>query len=270
MTRLQKIIIAAMAVAAGIYETSQTARLRSRIRSVEEQQAQLSDRLSQLQGERDDIVAKLAVAQAELDRERTNAVELLRLRAKLGPLQADFQELSRLKAAGTNQPTETGMRDWIMHAIELQNLVAQLPGPRTPEFKYLTTMDWLDVAKDADISEDQLPTLLVILEADARANFGHFLQNALNQYLAAHNGELPTTVAELKSYFTVPVDDGIFQYYEMLHTGNVADLAKGDDWTPLITEKTSGLPKVNGNLIQNLIQIATNEVRPVGQPLPPK
>jgi hypothetical protein len=268
MTLRQTILVGTLvAVAtAGFYATLCAGRLSTQLQSIRDEQAPLNTRLSQMEAERNQVLAELSDARADLAHERSNSAEILRLRAKLEPLQAAWEELSSIRAAQTNQPTEVFVSTWIVYALKLQQRVADLPGPRTPEFNYLTTEDWLNEALEIDPSheDEQFAGTLRSLDSTAREHFGIYLRSALNQYLAGHNGELPNNVADLKPYFTVPVDDDIFQYYEMLHTGNVADATKGETDPRLIAEKPSGVP----DLKENLIQISTNGVSEVGQNLP--
>ena len=59
------------------------------------------------------------------------------------------------------------------------------------------------------------------------------------QYLKASGGQLPSDIAELKSYLRYPgdekpVDDSVLQRYQLLHTGKISDFAPDE---PLIAEK---------------------------------
>jgi hypothetical protein len=270
MTLRQTILVGTLAIVAatGSYATLRASRLRVQLQSVSDEQAPLNTRLAQLQAERKKALTELAAAHADLALERSNSAEILRLRAKLEPLQAAWDELSRIQAARTNEPTESTVTVWIVNVLKFQRRIADLPGPRIPEFKYLTTMDWLDKAKETDASEndDQFKATLRSLDSTAREHFGVYLRDALNQYVDAHNGLLPNYVADLKPYFSVPVDDDIFQYYEMLHTGNVADVTRGERDTRLIAEKPSGAP----DLKENLIQVSLIGIHQVGQNRPPE
>ena len=71
------------------------------------------------------------------------------------------------------------------------------------------------------------------------------ISSALDEYIRANNGQLPTNVSQLNPYFAyknaqVPdvnpaTMDAILQRYQMLRTGNVSDLQPG---AMLLSEKT--------------------------------
>jgi RNA polymerase sigma factor (sigma-70 family) len=228
MTTIQKILAAAIIVvtAAGIYETSRTLRLHSQLQITRDLAGPLAARIGKLQSERDDALSQLAAVRADRAREQSNLGELLRLRGKFAPLLAASNELAFIKAAETNEVMQNAVRDRIARARDLAEHVVKLPGSHIPEFIYLNTKDWLDAAKDyVPGDEDSVSDAIGPLQRSARYNFAWFLQNALENYLNSHNGQLPAAVADLKSYFPVtPVIDEALQSYKMLETGNVANL----------------------------------------------
>jgi hypothetical protein len=228
MTTFQKILAAAIVVvaAAGIYETSRAARLHSQLEGIRARAAPLAAGISQTQSERDAALSQLAAVRADRDHEHSNLGELLRLRGKFSPLLAASNELAFIKAADTNEAMQNTVRDWIARARDLGERVSKLPGSRIPEFTYLNSMDLLAASKDfVPGDEDSLNDAVHDLQGRARDNFAWFLENALDNYLAAHNGQLPTTVADLKSTFPVtPVIDEALKPYKMLETGNVSNL----------------------------------------------
>jgi hypothetical protein len=50
------------------------------------------------------------------------------------------------------------------------------------------------------------------------------LSGALREYTNANDGQLPTDVFQLKSYFDLPVDDAVLKRYEMLQAGRLSDV----------------------------------------------
>ena len=51
---------------------------------------------------------------------------------------------------------------------------------------------------------------------------------ALDKYIEANNGQLPTQVSDLGPLFEPPIDNTILQRYQMLVTGNVSNLPPGE------------------------------------------
>jgi hypothetical protein len=56
----------------------------------------------------------------------------------------------------------------------------------------------------------------------AKAKFGTYATRALDKFIAANNGQLPTQLFQLKPYFEVPVEDAILQRYEVLQTSDAS------------------------------------------------
>lgn len=107
MTTLQKTLVTAAIVAAvgtGIYEARQAARLRRENQALQQQQAQITSELQQLQGHRDEATNRLAGLLEKNSGFRSNPEqrELLKLRGLVGALR---QEL--LSAAKTNSLANT-------------------------------------------------------------------------------------------------------------------------------------------------------------------
>ena len=99
MTTLQKTLIAAALAAAigtGIYEATQTARLRKELQTLQQQKA---EQIQQAQRERDETATRLAAMTDENNRLKTASSELLRLRAEVTRLRAAEQDLDRLRAS---------------------------------------------------------------------------------------------------------------------------------------------------------------------------
>ena len=55
------------------------------------------------------------------------------------------------------------------------------------------------------------------------------IEQALQKYTAASNGQLPADVSQLKPYFDVPVDDALIQRYQMVRTGSLSGVPR-DAW----------------------------------------
>ena len=72
---------------------------------------------------------------------------------------------------------------------------------------------------DADVRE-----ALYALRHTAKQFFAPQMGKALQKYVQANNGQLPTDVSQLTPYFESPVDDATLARYQMIRTGAVGDL----------------------------------------------
>lgn len=131
MTALQKILVTAtVAVLAGtgIYEARQTATLRHKVNTLEQQQTPLATQIQQLQRERDEARTQLAALQAQKERLSDNSAELLRLRGMAGVARRANEELEQLRTqlaqqAGqaANNPVTGAMADAAKQSLERQS-----------------------------------------------------------------------------------------------------------------------------------------------------
>jgi RNA polymerase sigma factor (sigma-70 family) len=106
MTTLQKTIITAAlaaAVGTGIYEARQTATLRSQVQILQQQQAPLTEQLTQLKTENERLSNEVVQARDSQDLSKAQFNELLKLRGQAGPAQANSRELARLKSTLAQQ-----------------------------------------------------------------------------------------------------------------------------------------------------------------------
>ena len=109
------------------------------------------------------------------------------------------------------------------------------PNQKIPELRYLTGKDWLRLTQEArlrdeDPSDDQVLSALSTIRCAAKQQLVYWMQPALQAYLQANSGQLPTEVTQLEPYFNqfnCPVDDATLERYQMLKTGSVNDLPPG-------------------------------------------
>jgi RNA polymerase sigma factor (sigma-70 family) len=248
MTALQKSLVTAtvaVLAGAGIYEAHQASQLREQNQTFQQQQVLLEEQIQQMQRERDDATNRLADLIAENSRLKASPqeMEVLRLRGEVARLRADSRELALLKGAvsvSTNNPTETAIRNWVSRVQEVHQRIEQMPGVQIPEFKFLTPTDWLDVAKDASVETDQeVKNAANILAGSAKSRFAALVRDALRKYLKVSNGELPTTMSQLKPFFPIRVDDDVLQRYAIIQSGNIRGLTETDRKFRLVSERTS-------------------------------
>ena len=158
--------------------------------------------------------------------------ELLRLRGEVGRLRSEARELAQMK----NDVKTADAKPANPLLAQLQ----QMPDKGIPELQLLNEKKWAeDAAKGKLDTPDGIREALANLRRAAKIHFVFTMGSALNDYAQANNGQLPNDLAELKPYLKYPadeqpVDDTVFQRYELLHTGNVASVAAGE---PVIVEK---------------------------------
>ncbi len=236
MTTLQKTLIAATlatVVGTGVYEIQQTSTLRNQVQALQQQQAPLAAQVEELTRERDEALSQLTALREESDVRERNAGELLKLRAEVTRLRALEEQTARSgpPAQSSTDPFTRSVLTLSARAAELNQQLERMPDKRIPELQFLTESDWLAVAKDATLQTDaEVRQALSKLRSLAKNKFGMLATHALDGFIRANNGDLPSDPAQLKPFFEVPVDDETLQRYRMLHTGNLKDLPKDTTW----------------------------------------
>lgn len=110
-------------------------------------------------------------------------------------------------------------------AGELRQFAAENPEKGIPELALLTEADWLMLAENLKLEsdEDQRKALRT-LRSEAKMKLGPLLQDALLDYAAVHDGQLPADVAGLAPFLEGPVSADMLQRYDMLKTGPLGEL----------------------------------------------
>jgi RNA polymerase sigma factor (sigma-70 family) len=221
MTTLQKTAITAAlaaAVGTGIFEAHQSSQLRQQNQALQQEQSLLAAQLQQLQQEHGDLTNRLASLLAEnrgLNSGR-NATELLKLRG----------EVARLQNAA-NDSTDAAAKALVDKVNRLKLRLEQTPGAKIPELQFLTDQDWIRAASGNLDSDMDYRMALSALRSAGENKFAAELQPALNQYMKANNGQFPTDLSQLQSYFTSPVDDAILQRWEITSPNTVVNIGVG-------------------------------------------
>src|ERR1035441_8733689 len=143
MTTLQKAIITAALVAAagtGIFGAHQASTSRSQVQTLQQQQAPLTERIQQLQHERDDATNRLVSLDNEITRLKGNTAELLKLRGEVARLRANAQPQS-------SNPIETDMKSWLVRVGRLKQRLAETPEAKIPEMRLLDEKDYTDATQ---------------------------------------------------------------------------------------------------------------------------
>ena len=237
MTTRQKTLITATLVAAvgvGIYEARQAATLRTEMELLRQQEVPLAQQTEQLTRERDVATRQLAPLRATNELLTRSNSELPKLRGEISRLRREAQELVQLKA--TVEAMSDSPKQWVNRAEQLKQLVEQRPHLKIPEFQFLTDEDWRRYGDPGTImtTEDGIRSAMGFLRATAKSHFFPSIVVALDHFIMANNGQLPSDILQLKPYFNSPVEEAMLQRYKLLHTGKLSDYSESE---PLLTEK---------------------------------
>jgi len=213
-----------LVAAPAIIQSRAQAKLRNEndfLRQEIQQQAQLSSENERLSA----LITQAAESNPQaLPKDQLS--ELMRLRGEVGRLRAEAQELARWKSAQQKTPMS-----------EARQKLSQMPEKMIPELKILDEKKWVEDARRGNLeTEDGARQVLANLRRAAKIRFVSDLGEALNEYLKASQGQLPSDLSLLKPYFKKPVDDEALQRYRLLHTGSVSDLPMTE---PLISEQAA-------------------------------
>jgi len=235
MTTLQKTLVTvtvAVLAGAGIYEARQATQLRDQVLTLQQQQAPLAEQIQQLQNNYLDATNRLADLLAENARLKSNPreMELLKLRG----------EVTQLRTANaqndSNDPADEAAKGVAARVKQMKQWLEQNPNNKIPELQYLTAQEWLRGASYSGSwkTDDDLARALSQLRRDAKRTFAYSIDEALANYIAGNNGQLPGDISQLGSYFSPPIDGTILQRYQLLQAGNLSDIPNNE---PLIAEK---------------------------------
>jgi RNA polymerase sigma factor (sigma-70 family) len=227
MTTIQKALITATVAVfagAGIYEAHKASTLRSQVQILQQQQAPLTERIRQLQHERDDATNRLASLADEIASMKRNPTELLKLRGEVARLQNE-----------ANDPTDASAKALAAKMNKLKQRLAETPGAKIPELQFLTDQDWLNAANGKLDTDADYRRALASLRSAAEGKVASMLQKALKAYLQSSSGQMPTDLGQLQPYFDSPMDDAILQRWEIAPASTVQSLGMGGD--VIITQK---------------------------------
>ena len=231
MTTLQKAIIGTALVAAvgtGVFEAHQNSKLRDEIQTLQQQQASQAEQLQQLRRERDEATNQLAglLGENEQLKSNQNTTELLKLRGEVTRLQDD-----------ANSATDVAAKAWLARVNQLEQWSEQNPAATIPEFQFLTQQDWLNAAQKPLNTDADYRRAMSSLRSAAENEFASKLRQALGKYTQANNGQFPTDLGQLQSFFDSPVDGAILQRWEIVSTKTVPNIGVGGP--DIITERTA-------------------------------
>ena len=198
------------------------------------------------------------VAQAKISQSLSGAemMELLALRNEVGQLRGTLgkmdqlrHEMDRIREA-MQDLTKTNEGGGILTLLEdekelrqgrvnqLKQWFASRPEEWIPELKLTSEDDWWKSADWQRVTDDDYRGWMSMKRAGAETAFSRLAFDALKQYAQANGGRFPTELAQLKPYFTTPVDDAILERWQIVPAKSLIPfLAEaGGDW--VITQKT--------------------------------
>jgi hypothetical protein len=231
MTTIQKVVITATLVAVagtGIYEARRASVLQETLVALQQEHATANEQIQRLQSERDATTAALAAAEDENDPAPGVPSELLKLRAEIARLRSEAQAQAQARPAVENDTTSSVAKSWLTRVDQLKKRAAATQ--EIPELQLVGDKDWLDAVKDATQLESdvEIRQALSRLRSSAKNHFGSLTREALKKYVQASDGLLPENWSQLQPYFEPPMDESILQRYELLQTGKLADVPRGE------------------------------------------
>jgi hypothetical protein len=201
-----------------VYATRKIGEQRVQLRSLREQEGKLTKELHQVLHQNDDRTRALTATRAELAAHRPDA--------------------------GGQSPAEDAVaaetESWLDRLRTLKRMFAEHPELSIPELAQLTDSEWLLAVKNAQLdTTEQVRQSLAAVRNAAKSKFAQQMASALQKYLAATNGQLPSNPQALYAYFIRSIDPSFFQRYEMVETGNVHDAPAADGQRTVIREIAS-------------------------------
>ena len=236
MTTLQKIAVTAaltVTVGAGIYEAKQVSDTREENKKLQAQQAPMAEQIRQLQREHDQATNLIAGLTEEFAKNKKDNSELLKLRGAVTQLREKNDALSKV----STDERETLMKSWLAREDHLKQLVEQNPEKCIPDFQLLTEEEWLNEAKDAQFgSAKEIEKTLANLRNAAAGKFGRMASAAVKKYMDANNGQFPTSVNQLQSYFDSPVSDAILNRWGIMPQAAFPNQRMGGEWVIAVND----------------------------------
>lgn len=221
MSTLQKTVFTAVLLAGigtGLYQVRQVTSLRTEVQALRQAQGPLAAQLDQLARERNDATNHVAALLRELDQLKGRSKDLWRLRGQVSNLRRDLDSAAEESAALADPET----RGWLDKRTKLKDWAARLPGRVIPEMDLLTGMDWLNVAKDADVQTERgARTALAQLRQKAKAKFADAVGHAVGQYAHLHANQAPPSAEALLSLVASPVAAAALPRYETVQNGGL-------------------------------------------------
>ncbi len=232
MTTTQKLAVTALvtaAVGAGFFQARRAGQMRASLQKAEGQVQALAEEATQLRQELDRTADTLKAAQGQLELSQSRAAKL-------------SQEVTRLKAQLAANPDANPAVTLAGRVTLMKSHLEQRPEQRIPELQFAEEEDWLEGAKLVTTeSDDDMRKGVSLVRTAAKLKFARELSLALRKYTAANNGDLPTDLSHVKTFFNVALDDAVLQRWEIYVTGNTREPGF-DPGKTVVREKLEMLP----------------------------
>jgi hypothetical protein len=199
--------------------TESVAALHSEIEILREQNKELSTRIETLSQERQNPGSQAGAFEAKMPR-LAQAPHSTHSQSEHG---STPQQNPRTKETGEGKtttenetPFATAVLSLASRAADLNRFFVGMPEKEIPELQYLDEGDWLHLAKNAHLdSPEGVRKALADARQQAKVRFAPMLTSALAGFFNANNAQPPTSMDQLKPYFSVPVDDATLARYQI-------------------------------------------------------
>jgi RNA polymerase sigma factor (sigma-70 family) len=243
MTTLQKAAAGtglAIALGLGLYEGLEVRRLGRQNAELQRERVSLKEQLRR-QEDRDTLAQAVALLRDENARLQSNSQELPKLRGELSTLRRQTAG----QAPEPENPTASAARTWLRNVEMMRAKFEEMPEKKIPELAFLADYDWLQSARYSPgvmetFSEQTWRSRMHELRLTAKRCVAHRLGNALDDYIADHDGNLPSQLSQLSPYYKgysgepPTLAPEILNRYELVQSGNLRELTNFN--APIIVE----------------------------------
>ena len=241
-TSLKSAILTTMVVASLVTPFALQHQAQAKLRDQNEGLRQQADQLAELQKDNARLSNLLASTKSSHTVPNEQFREVLRLRGEIGRLQTVLElAKSKMNAPLSHDEVLASMsKKYSEQVTRIKQLFEGNPAQAVPELQYLTDRQWLDVARVVSLSDGQWLNALRARAGDlskdslsddsyamsvarmvAQASFAQTLFPAVIQYGQNNNGQFPTDLSQLTSYFKSPVDASVLQDWTILPTSSL-------------------------------------------------
>lgn len=259
MTNYFKLSIAFLVLAAALAVTWLIRRaVEAELQSKRVTWFQMTVRLDKLATENSDLSNALARTKNPSLRD-DELTELLKLRNEAGQLQRALgdaeplrREITRLRAR--LQDMETNAEDAIVltasladempvrraRVARLRHWLDETPSEKIPELQFVSELEWIRAVENPFVwTDDDYRNIMSNLRFKGERVFSRAAFQALQRFSQVNGGQFPTDLAQLKPYFTTPVDDAMLDRYQIVPVSQLPSSARDQiSGEFVITQKT--------------------------------
>jgi hypothetical protein len=261
MKPFQKLLVLVTIVATGvaIHQGWQSAALRRKIVTVQQQYAVLLAEFQQLGGEYQNATNRLASFQRAASPGNQDR-EILKLRGEVTRLRTAAQDQVHIP----NGPEGEQMKASLARVSTLKRRLEQMPERKIPEMQWLTGSDWVEAVNGTGDLETEAEARRALggLRHLGKKRFVPMAQAAFQAYANANDGQLPKALSDLKPFFDPPIDEAVLDRYTLLRSGALKDLPADPGGVKLIAEKAPVDPDYDVHYEIGLNSWSTTGVNP--------